>query len=228
MGPGPPGGDVQRAKRQRTITNSRPEQHLGITWDNKLRPPRRSEPGATRMKADLWLPVRIAMRPWLGVDPGHADGAPRPTATAVVELAGAMARTARHRSESELQRAELAEAQVPAEAACRVIVILRDLQGVCSSVADFSGDSRFCPTTTTRSSTRVRGSLRPLRYFGAPRSACAAVKGLRFGRGPKTVDEYGFIVSAEASVPGGGYTSQHDRINARWRRRPDDYDDDYC
>ena len=54
MGPGPPGGDVQRAKRQRTITNSRPEQHLGITWDNKLRPPRRSEPGATRMKADLW------------------------------------------------------------------------------------------------------------------------------------------------------------------------------
>ena len=100
MGPGPPGGDVQRAKRQRTITNSRPEQHLGITWGNKLRPPRRSEPGATRMKADLWLPVRIAMRPWLGVDPGHADGAPRPTATAVVELAGAMARTARHRSES--------------------------------------------------------------------------------------------------------------------------------
>ena len=29
------------------------------------------------------------------------------------------------------------------------------------------------------------------RYFGAPSPACAAVKGLRFGRGPKTVDEYG-------------------------------------
>ena len=43
-------------------------------------------------------------------------------------------------------------------------------------------------------------------------AACAAVKGLRFGRGPKTVDEYGFVVSAEASVPGGGWTSQHDRI----------------
>ena len=38
------------------------------------------------------------------------------------------------------------------------------------------------------------------------------MKGLRFGRGPKTVDEYGFVVSAEASVPGGGWTSQHDRI----------------
>ena len=50
------------------------------------------------------------------------------------------------------------------------------------------------------------------RYFGAPSPACAAVKGLRFGRGPKTVDEYGFVVSAEASVPGGGWTSQHDRI----------------
>ena len=47
------------------------------------------------------------------------------------------------------------------------------------------------------------------RYFGAPSPACAAVKGLRFGRGPKTVDEYGFVVSAEASVPGGGWTSQH-------------------
>ena len=38
------------------------------------------------------------------------------------------------------------------------------------------------------------------------------MKGLRFGRGPKTVDEYGFVVSAEVSVPGGGWTSQHDRI----------------
>ena len=78
----------------------------------------------------------------------------------------------------ELQRAELAEGQVPAEAACRVIV-LRDLQGVCSSVADFSGDSRFCPTTTTRSSTRIRGSKSPpATLFRRPEV------GLRRGEGP--------------------------------------------
>ena len=79
----------------------------------------------------------------------------------------------------ELQRAELADAQVPAEAACRVIIILRDLQGVCSSVADFSGDSRFCPTATTRSSTRIRGSKSPpATLFRRPEV------GLRRGEGP--------------------------------------------
>ena len=117
-----------------------------------------AEPGATRMKADLWLPVALRC----------AHGSAWTPDTRMAPLVPRRRRWSNSRGQwlaplvtgrnPELQRAELAEAQVPAEAACRVIIILRDLQGVCSSVADFSGDSRFCPTTTTRSSTRIRGS----------------------------------------------------------------------